>query len=686
MKLKRVVIEGYRSFVEKTEVHFDSNVTVILGANDHGKSNLLDALTHLNRDTPFDAEKDLNWDKEDDKSALPRIDFELALTKDDQTALKKAETDFREKLASAASDAAEAKAALDVAESARSAADAQLVEATKSLEVATAAGVADAIQAATATQTTATEQAAAATQAFKAAADTHAARSALALKADEGATEGNLNVLRRVPSAPDVMTLWRAGVAGELEFATLEGFHAEAILAFLDTNLPRVELFQPQQRVADSVTATDLATESHDFMRGIFYYAGLNPLDCANLFEQNDRTQKKLRDASVTLNQTLRAGWSQGKTLEFVLTHRGTEIDLRIKDPSVQTTDVRASRRSSGFTHFFNLQTTLHARQKEHDAQSYIFLFDEPGIYLHPDGQNDLLRVLEVLGNANQVVYSTHSVFMINRTFPARHRLVVKGTTGTTIDAKPFRHRWGVTLDALGVSAAGTILFAKNVLLGEGDSEPMLIPAIYQALARVGKTKVDLNSLAVLGTDDGQKADVLIRILSEAPSDLVLAVLVDGDAGGKARLTQLKDLLTAKDIKSKALPDGETIEDCLPLTETLYVEAVGRYAAKMQTGKKDAHVSVDKMIASARASYVEWAKENKVGIGAWGSTTCTELAKLTGPPSKLGIAREYVTLLDEQDNQALGMKHPRAEKLVALINELLPLPELDDLSRDVFVA
>ena len=113
---------------------------------------------------------------------------------------------------------------------------------------------------------------------------------------------------------------------------------------------------------------------------------------------------------------------------------------------------MRASRRSSGFTHFFALKTILHAYEMESPASAFIWLFDEPGVFLHPDGQHDLVQVMETLAQSNQVLYTTHSIFMANKNFPSRHRLVIKAMSGTKLDGKPFRSRWRPAIEALGMS------------------------------------------------------------------------------------------------------------------------------------------------------------------------------------------------------------------------------------------
>jgi predicted ATP-dependent endonuclease of OLD family len=74
--------------------------------------------------------------------------------------------------------------------------------------------------------------------------------------------------------------------------------------------------------------------------------------------------------------------------------------------------------RSSGFTSFFVLSLTLFARTASSDVQSFIFLFDEPGAFLHPIAQVNLQRVFESLAQQSQLVYATHSIFLVNKNVP----------------------------------------------------------------------------------------------------------------------------------------------------------------------------------------------------------------------------------------------------------------------------
>lgn len=69
MKLVKVVMTGFRS-VKKTEALLvEDKTTVLIGANDHGKSNLLGGAELLN-DTPGFVPDDVNWDLEGQDDAV----------------------------------------------------------------------------------------------------------------------------------------------------------------------------------------------------------------------------------------------------------------------------------------------------------------------------------------------------------------------------------------------------------------------------------------------------------------------------------------------------------------------------------------------------------------------------------------------------------------------------------------
>lgn len=467
---------------------------------------------------------------------------------------------------------------------------------------------------------------------------------------------------------PETVDVSRSGLNGEAIVLCTPELNDAGFEEMVDELLPRVELIRFTKGIPDAVTSGDLSKADFEFMRGIFYYAGLERDEWPAIFEQTDRTARRLSKASEQLNRTLRKNWSQGNNLEFNLDHdsKQGQIKLSIVDPSVEARFVRASQRSTGFTNFFSLKTILHARMREADAATYIWLFDEPGVYLHPHGQNDLLQVFETLSATNQIVYCTHSLFMLNKNFPQRHRLVIKNDRGTRIDQKPYKAQWSSAITSLGLGLPGTILFANRIALVEGDSDPIYMNALLQKAVEAGWIDADINQLSFISTGESKNADALIRYLLDAAIKPKIVLIFDGDDGGKARKKNLDALLKVHSIESYTL-QCTSVEECLFGLEKLFPTAVCRYAAKM-SGKQ-----TDGLIAQANESLKEAA--DKIVWSEWSRSTGAKLAGIQGELSSVGIAREYAQLLEDTPPEALeGKTNKSAMSLLSWLVDKLELP------------
>jgi predicted ATP-dependent endonuclease of OLD family len=288
------------------------------------------------------------------------------------------------------------------------------------------------------------------------------------------------------------------------------------------------------------IARTQLDQASEEFMQGIFRYAGIFE-QRRKLFTQTPATEHQLASASARFTKKIRSEWQQGENLSFKLSHagqNGDHINLYIGDPSVGGRYVRPSERSEGFSAFFKMSMRLLARTEANPASSYIFLFDEPGTALHPAGQVNLLRVFERLSDDNQLVYSTHSLFMINHNRPQRNRVISKTEQGTKIDQKPFLKNWRAVKDSLGLILAGTFFIADRTLLVEGESDAMYVGALLGAYDRAHRADVDLNLFSVQWAGNEKDFAPMARLLLEEGREVV--ALVDGDGGGSKLRLQIE--------------------------------------------------------------------------------------------------------------------------------------------------
>ena len=117
--------------------------------------------------------------------------------------------------------------------------------------------------------------------------------------------------------------------------------------------------------------------------------------------------------------------------------------------------------RSIGFLWYLSFFINFLATSKEGKPHEYLFLLDEPGLHLHPSGQKDLTNLLEDLSGKNQLIYSTHSPFMINRNHPQRVRVVNKEENGTKVDSEAYRENWKPLRKSIGLTV-GDLFFFNN--------------------------------------------------------------------------------------------------------------------------------------------------------------------------------------------------------------------------------
>jgi predicted ATP-dependent endonuclease of OLD family len=309
-----------------------------------------------------------------------------------------------------------------------------------------------------------------------------------------------------------------------------------ALFSILSPHVPKVFLFSPDilRQLPDTVTLS--ALESNEVMQGVFRLAGIWDLRNELLSGNTRQNQDKLREASDALTTEIRKNWTQGKDLQFYLEYVGNDIRLTIKDITKRLTAV--AERSDGFTSYFAMRMLLIARTDQATPNGHIFLFDEPGLNLHPKGQVDLQNVFEDLARTNQIVYSTHSIFLINKNYPERNHLIHKNEQGSSIDNKAFVGGWAKVNDHLGLYLSVNFLFADKILLTEGTTGEIYLPLILQGLIERGLFDGDLNTLAIRNTVNSREMLTLAsKYIQEQRS---VAILVDGDEEGKQRKQRIE--------------------------------------------------------------------------------------------------------------------------------------------------
>ncbi|MBE7150020.1 AAA family ATPase [Bacillus mycoides] len=148
-----------------------------------------------------------------------------------------------------------------------------------------------------------------------------------------------------------------------------------------------------------------------------------------NVFEMPNRVIKReLERTSKEISSLFQDVYSQNRIrLEFDLGVNNT-LDIYVYDDT-NYIDFMPSQRSKGFQWFLSFFFAINAVQRNED----IILIDEPGPYLHPSAQNDILKALEILAESDQIIFTTHSPYLINPDTLERVRLVTRDNKNCTI-------------------------------------------------------------------------------------------------------------------------------------------------------------------------------------------------------------------------------------------------------------
>ena len=145
-----------------------------------------------------------------------------------------------------------------------------------------------------------------------------------------------------------------------------------------------------------------------------------NDGDYANLLEQ----------VSEETTRVFRSIWKDFKDTAIVLEPNGDEFTIKIKNK----TRYAMEERSDGFKKFISILLMLSAPSRAKEiGERDIILIDEPDQSLYPTSATFLKHELLNISKKSQVIYSTHSQFMIDSECIDRHLIVEKKDDVTTI-------------------------------------------------------------------------------------------------------------------------------------------------------------------------------------------------------------------------------------------------------------
>jgi len=300
------------------------------------------------------------------------------------------------------------------------------------------------------------------------------------------------------------------------------------------------------------------STEKDKTSKALFELARIKPEEILNSTEKDYEKYIALLEASSNkITEEIFKYWSTNQNLDIEFKIQNTTnplgqqekiLDIRVKNLRHKIT-LPLDRRSKGFNWFFSFIIWFSKIQAD-KSSDYILLLDEPGLNLHASAQADLLRFIEDLSKKYQIIYTTHSPFMVESNHLARVRTCLETEEGTEI-SDTIQEKDPNTLfplqAALGYDIAQNLFVSKNNLLVEGPADLIYLTVLSNILETEKRTfiKDNITIVPVGGLD---KVSTFISLLRG--SKLNVACLLDTFTDQKGK-QKVEDLIMYKIIKEK---------------------------------------------------------------------------------------------------------------------------------------
>lgn len=329
-------------------------------------------------------------------------------------------------------------------------------------------------------------------------------------------------------------------------------------------------------------------------------------LDHRKLVDTKNTTElkNKLEGAGNHLTTRIVKYWSQNRHIQMRFDVRDAKAD----DPdgmrqginvwgevydTVHWAHTPLRTRSRGFVWFFSFLAWYEDIKRQ--KQNVILLLDEPGLSLHGRAQADLLKYFEAELFAHQLIYTTHSPFMIDPTKFERVRIVQdlgidakeplpKDQDGTKVLINVFEATDDSLFPlqgALGYEIQQTLFIGPNSLVVEGPADMLFLRAVSSQLECEGRTGLS-EDWVITPTGGSGKVPAFVSLLAPQKG-INVATLLDIQNKDRALIEDLykKRLLKKKQVITYADFTGTNEADIEDMFERdFYVNLVNTEFSK----------------------------------------------------------------------------------------------------------
>jgi predicted ATPase len=371
--------------------------------------------------------------------------------------------------------------------------------------------------------------------------------------------------------------------------------------------------------------------------------------------------------------------WSQDDQFSLSMVYKDQMIYFEVRDKtgSVYTFEER----SDGMKFFLSYYLQAKAMEMTSRNKNSVILMDEPDAALSIVGQRNLLAVFESLVSPEssdgtcQLIYTTHSPYLINRNFPRRIRVVRKGDAeeGTQYVERSRARRYEPVRTALGIDSAPTLFLGSDNILLEGASDQYILAELIRTFVtprNIGSL-LDLNSVVMVSANGAENVENVLAHSKWADEPIPpTVILLDADPPALATKNKLS---RAERHRGPLIDDASigligafvedggsefvTVEDIIP--HVIYKDAVRAYIQEWLPETYGTHVS----------AIDNWCSAEDFGTGglvAFSRRLFGELRpEFGGDYDKSGVLQHVVRIVEE-----LHRASPSGAEVKVLANRL----------------
>lgn len=346
---------------------------------------------------------------------------------------------------------------------------------------------------------------------------------------------------------------------------------------------------------------------------------GRRPTD-EQIEEASERKRERstlLQSAGTLLTGRFKDWWRQGN-YRFRFEADGNFFNIWVSDDR-RPDEVELEGRSTGLQWFLSFYLVFLVESQEQHSNS-VLLLDEPGMSLHPLAQRDLSIFFKNLSESNQLLYTTHSPFLVDADHLDRVRKVYVDDNGKTKATEDLRHGAGeaasgavyAVTSALNMTVAESLLIGCQPIVVEGPSDQHYLTAIKTLLISGGRLKPTRE--LVFPPSGGTKTIRSIANILLGRDEHLPKVLLDSDTMGRRMRSELQSTLYSE-CKEQVLSTGDflklhnsEIEDLFPAA--FIAENVDRVFPRVDEDFRNAVQSNEPIVGQIEA----WARRNKIEL------------------------------------------------------------------------